>query len=62
MRRVRHEAAWAADTALSRFGVQRALHKAAVLSYGSLASAVRRASGGTAWCCAYGIFTQGLFM
>ena len=30
MRRVRHEAAWAADTALSRVGVQRALHEAAV--------------------------------
>ena len=30
MRRVRHDAAWAADTALSRVGVQRALHEAAV--------------------------------
>ena len=30
MRSVRHEAAWAADTALSRVGVQRALHETAV--------------------------------
>ena len=30
MRRVRHEAAWAAESALSRVGVQRALHEAAV--------------------------------
>ena len=46
MQRVRHEAAWVADTALSRVGVQRALHEAAVprlrLSRFSCAACYRR--------------------